>query len=402
MRLLVILPYAPSATRVRSRMLLEELTRRHEVTLLALAWNASDQETLAAWRERGLDVVAVPHGRADQLRALAGDPRRPLQQMVATAPLLARLARQRISEAARAGRPYGAAHVEHLRGAAAADLTTPLGVRTVFDAVDCLAALARLTRRHNPNLLVRGVAAFEECRTRRYERALVAAADAVTVVAERDRLALLQGGAPRRITVVPNGVAASARPAALTAAPVAVFTGKLSYHANQAALRLLLRDIWPLVRAAEPAARLLVAGAEPPGWMQHAGRDGMELVANPAELAPLIARARVALAPTVYSVGIQNKVLEALAEGVPVVATPSALAGLPSAAREFVLSGDTPAAFAAAAIRLLRDDALAANLGAAGHAYVRRHLTWSAAATAFEALYAGTLAPASLPQPEVA
>jgi glycosyltransferase involved in cell wall biosynthesis len=119
-------------------------------------------------------------------------------------------------------------------------------------------------------------------------------------------------------------------------------------------------------------------------------------------LAPLIARARVALAPTVYSVGIQNKVLEALAEGVPVVATPSALAGLPSAAREFVLSGDTPAAFAAAAIRLLRDDALAANLGAAGHAYVRRHLTWSAAAVAFEALYAGTLAPASLPQPEVA
>jgi polysaccharide biosynthesis protein PslH len=384
-------------------MLLEELTRRHEVTLLALAWNASDRETLVAWRERGLEVVAVPHGRADQLRALAGDPRRPLQQTIATSPLLARLARQRVSAAARTGRPYDAAHVEHLRGAAAVDLTTPLGVRTVFDAVDCLAALARLTRRHNANLLVRGIAAFEEGGTRRYERALVAAAAAVTVVAERDRLALLRGGAPNRITVVPNGVTASSRPAALTAAPVAVFTGKLSYHANQAALRLLLRDIWPRVRAAEPAARLLVAGAEPPGWVrQRAGHDGVELVANPAELGPLIGQARVALAPTVYSVGIQNKVLEALAEGVPVVATPSALAGLPSAAREYVLPGSTPPAFAEATIRLLRDDTLAAGLGAAGQTYVRRHLTWAAAASAFETLYAGTLASASVRQPEVA
>lgn len=389
MRLLVVLPYGPSATRIRARMLLGELAIGHDLTLLALAWDEADRAALAAWRTRGLTVHTVPHTTATRARSLLGDPRRPLQQMAATSEHLARLARAVIAVAAREGRPFDALHVEHLRGAAALRLADGLGVHTVFDAVDCIAELARLTRQWNPNRVVRLLAAYEEARTRRLEATLVARADAVAVAAERDRSALVAGGAPDRIAVIPNGVAALARLKAPTREPVAIFTGKLSYHANQAAVRLLLAEIWPRVRARAPSARLIVTGADPPGWLaKRAGSDGVQVIANPPAIEPLLARARVAVAPTVYSVGVQNKVLEAMGAGIPVVATPPAVEGLGTAAGSRLLLGEDPASFAEQVVRLLDDTTLAAGLGAAGHDYVRQHHSWPAAAARFEALYA--------------
>jgi glycosyltransferase involved in cell wall biosynthesis len=369
-------------------MLLQQLAERHDLTLLALAWNADDLDAVAEIAERGIDTHVVWHGRAQRLRGLLGDPRRPLQQIASTSPRFAASARELIQHAADTGRPFAVAHVEHLRGASAIALPRPLGVRVVYDAVDCIADLARLTRANGPSLGTRLISAYEQPRTARLEQRLVAAADAVTVVAERDRLALAAYPGGARVVVVPNGVEALERPAPTVAAPRAIFTGKLSYHANQAALRWLLSDIWPRVRQQAPAAELLVAGANPPRWLRRAdGADGVMLVERPRDMLFQIAQARLALAPMVYSVGIQNKILEAMACGVPVVATSAAAAGLPGAADGCYLTADDAEAFAASVVTLFRDHARAWAIGSAGHAYVRRELTWRAAADAFEALY---------------
>lgn len=390
MRLLVVLPYAPGQTRVRSRLLLGELVRRHEITLIALTWGTEDCAVLGEWRARGLEVHAVPHPLVARVLGLLGDPRRPLQQAASVSPALVRLVRHLINEATLRGRPYQAIHVEHLRGAVALGLPSHPGIRTVFDSVDCIAELARLTRHHSPGLLTRVIAAGEELRTRRLEAVLTIAADAVAVVAERDRAALVRGGAPDRIAVIPNGVPSYDAPALPANEPVAIFTGKLSYHANQAALRLLLSSIWPRVRAALADARLIIAGAEPPGWLAAAaGREGIELIANPPEMLPLIAQARVALAPMAYSVGIQNKVLEAMACGVPVVATSTAAAGLLPASHGHFLLADNAAAFAERTIQLLSNEPLARRIGLGGQEYVREYHSWARSAALFEELYTG-------------
>jgi glycosyltransferase involved in cell wall biosynthesis len=370
-------------------MLLTELAAKHDVTLLALAWNDEDYETLAELARQGLDVHAISHGRRTRLRAAFGDPRRPLQQIVATSHAFAQHTHKLIAHAElRLDRPYDVVHVEHLRGAAAIGLDAPLGVRTIFDAVDCIAELARLTALYGPHAVLRAVARYEIERTRRYEARLLNCCDSVSVVAERDRRALLQASRSGHVVVIPNGVAALPHPVMLPKDPVAVFSGKLSFHANQAAARWLLNEIWPRVRAAVPEARLVIAGAEAPAWLDRwDGAAGVTLVKDPPDLMAIIGGTRVALAPMRYAVGIQNKVLEAMGCGVPVVSTSAGAAGLlPEAAGTYMLA-DTADAFAARVTHLMNDLPTALEFGELGHAYVRRYHTWMRARTQFEALY---------------
>ena len=247
--------------------------------------------------------------------------------MVSTSPDYARRIRVLIQDAIATGRPYDAVHIEHFRGAVAADLFQPLDARVVYDAVDCLAALAEQAQKHGPRRAVRLVAAAERWRTRRAEDQLLDYADTVSVVAERDWAAMIRDRRIANVVVVPNGVERSPLgPGRLPDRPRAVFTGKLSYHANQAAAQWLLEEIWPLVRREMPAAELTIAGADPPAWLREtASRQGAKLIANPPDMDDVIRAARVAVAPIVYSVGIQNKVLEAMAAGRPVVTTTSAV-----------------------------------------------------------------------------
>jgi glycosyltransferase involved in cell wall biosynthesis len=218
------------------------------------------------------------------------------------------------------------------------------------------------------------------------------------VVAERERAALRAGGATGPIVVIPNGVPHVERDGALTREPIVIFTGKLSYHANAAAVRALLHTIWPQVREIVPQARLLIAGAAPPRWLgKFAERDGVSVIADPPAILPLISGARVAVAPMAYGVGIQNKVLEAMACGVPCVATPAAAAGFSDGADGCLVLEQSPALFARRVAELLLDAREAERLGRAGQAYVRARHSWSWVGEQFEALYAGGSALSLLP-----
>lgn len=388
MRILFVLPYGPTLVRVRARRLLAELASRNEVTLVALAWNELDRAAMLAWEDRCTTVHVVDHALRPAAVASKRMLREPLQYAVARSADCARLVRQLIHDANTFGRPFDVVHVEHMRGAAAVDLFDRLPVRTVFDSVDCLSELAGLTREYGPNLLVRRLAAFEQPRTRHIEAGLLQRSDVVTVVADRDRQALLQINPEARVVVIPNGVAVDGARRPLPAEPRVVFSGKLSYHANSAAARVLVNHIWPLVRSTVPDAELTIAGADPPRWLRrHDGVAGIRIVANPPDMAPVIRAARVSVAPIVYSVGIQNKVLEAMAHGLPVVATRSAMAGLLPGNDGVLAQADNPGTFAAAISRLLESDEAAQRQGDAGYEYVMRHHSWTAIAQQLEELY---------------
>jgi glycosyltransferase involved in cell wall biosynthesis len=110
------------------------------------------------------------------------------------------------------------------------------------------------------------------------------------------------------------------------------------------------------------------------------------------DLAPYLQRATAAIAPVAYGAGIQNKILEAMACGAPVVTMPQAAAALQAMPERDLLLGRDAAELAAAVLGLLNDAGRGKAIGRAGRAYVEAHHDWDAAATRVELIYTSLLA----------
>jgi glycosyltransferase involved in cell wall biosynthesis/thymidylate kinase len=217
------------------------------------------------------------------------------------------------------------------------------------------------------------------------ERRLVARTPHLLFASERDRAALGNRG-----VVVANGVDLSywTRRGPAASEPVIAFTGVLAFEPNHdAALRLVTR-VLPLVRERVPDARLLIAGRDPRPELCAAVAEepGATLVRSPADLRPELERAAVYCAPLRFAAGIQNKLLEALAMELPVVAGEVAAAGLRLAgARPPLVVADGDRNVAVAVADLLTDPARRAALGTAGRNYVNAHFCWERSAAAVDA-----------------
>ncbi|MGD9765978.1 MAG: glycosyltransferase, partial [Candidatus Binatia bacterium] len=121
----------------------------------------------------------------------------------------------------------------------------------------------------------------------------------------------------------------------------------------------------------------------------------VRLTGTVADLRPYLARAAVSVSPLPYAVGIQNKVLEAMAMAMPVVASPAAAAPLAARPGVDLLVEVEPDGFAAAVLRLIEDPLEAARIGAAGRAYVQEQHQWPLIAVRLEAVYREAIASAA-------
>lgn len=253
----------------------------------------------------------------------------------------------------------------------------------VVDFVDALGAAARQAAEGDPAFIRRLYWRFEAPKLERAELAAARRASVLLATTPFDA-----GRLPEGTVAVPNGVVIGPLPGA-DRGPVVAFTGRLRYRPNRLAARRLVTEIWPVVRAAVPEARLALGGANaPPELARLHGRDGIEVTSPVADMAAFLRRARIAAVPVALGTGTPNKLFEALEAGCAVVAsdevvTRAASGDVPppvrvaTSAREFVTG----------LVAFLRDEAAAAADGARGRAWAEANADRRVAIAALRAGY---------------
>ncbi|NJN96645.1 MAG: glycosyltransferase [Anaerolineales bacterium] len=162
----------------------------------------------------------------------------------------------------------------------------------------------------------------------------------------------------------------------------------MSYHANIAAALDLVSQVMPLVWQYLPAARLMIVGKDPSPELQALTADPrINVTGTVPDLRPYLAQATAAISPMRYGVGIQNKVLEAMAMATPVISTPQAVSAIQIQAGQEALVADTAEAMAQAIITLLTNEALRRQIGQTGRTYVENHHDWRGIAEKLEGIY---------------
>ncbi len=159
--------------------------------------------------------------------------------------------------------------------------------------------------------------------------------------------------------------------------PCLVFTGVMDYFANIEAVRWFVAEVFPLIQEQEPRAELVIAGSNPTAEVRKlAEQPGVKVTGTVGDIRPYLDAATVCVAPLRIARGIQNKVLEAMACGKAIVATPEAATGLRVAHEEQLLLASSPTEFAAAVLETIRDKSLRDSLGGRARRFVEIEHNW--------------------------
>ena len=188
-----------------------------------------------------------------------------------------------------------------------------------------------------------------------------------------------------RVDAVGNGVDtryfspdfACGSPFAAATLPI-VFTGAMNYWPNVDAVRWFAEGILPRVRAARPTARFYIVGMSPAPAVTALASDAVHITGTVDDVRPYLRHAAAIVAPLRLARGIQNKVLEAMAMGRPVVASAACAAPIDAIPGRHLLTASDADEFAASLITLLGDPEQAAAIGRAARERIVSHYDWNA------------------------
>jgi glycosyltransferase involved in cell wall biosynthesis len=222
----------------------------------------------------------------------------------------------------------------------------------------------------------------------RYERTTLERFDGVVAVSTRDRDFFVKEYGLDNVSVIPTGVdldffAYKSPPPGREI----VFTGSMDWLANQDGIEYFMDDVWPLITARVPDARMTVVGrSAPPALVERAAARGLawSFTGFVDDVREYMHRANAYVIPLRVGGGTRIKAYEAMASGCPVVSTTIGVEGLPLQSGSHYLLADDAAALAARICELLENHDRATALARNARAYMESRFSFVVAAAAFE------------------
>ena len=263
-------------------------------------------------------------------------------------------------------------------------------IRKVVDLCDALSLYHQRGTRVSPGLALSSlIHAVEAKRLGPYETEAIRKGDVTLFISRVDADYFSDAGLANRIAIVRNGVDVETfnfHPERRDDNRI-IYLGNMHTFQNTDAAVYFAKEIFPLIKKARPDAVFYIVGNDPSKRVRPL-HDGKHVIVTGRvdSVIPYLASAAVTVAPMRAVAGVQNKILESLAVGTPVVTTSIGAEGLEPGVLDVA---DSPQDFARAVLGLMQDPAKRTERSLAGRAYVEANYTWEKALEPLEGILSG-------------
>jgi sugar transferase (PEP-CTERM/EpsH1 system associated) len=165
-----------------------------------------------------------------------------------------------------------------------------------------------------------------------------------------------------------------------------VFIGNLNYAPNVECAEFIVNQILPLL-STKKEIQVLICGANPGSRVQKLAKKNVEIQGWVEDIRTSYVSGKIFLAPLFIGTGLQNKLLEAMALGLPCITTPLANNALGAKRDESILLAETAQEFSDKIVYLLEKESIAQLIANAGRSYVKAHFSWQQSAEKLERVF---------------
>lgn len=376
LNILFLLPRYPfpliGGDRVKPYYIIKHLAREHNVTLVTFFQGKKFTESLKnSVKKLGVDLHVIPlkpfNAGISSLPKLLS--RKPLEILYYEQKQYHEEVEKLIEE-----RNFDIAFSFFMR---TAEYIKNAQIPSILMAEDCRTEYQKRSYKGTKNLKQKLIRYWEWKKLGRYEPDIVNYFDAVTFVTEDDIKLMKKLNPNANYHLLTNGVDIEKFiPDEKQERENLLFTGKLDVWANELMINRLVNEILPLVRKEFPKIKLILAGANPSKSVQKLDGEDIEVHSNVPEIVSYLQKAAVYVHPHFGGTGIQNKLLEAMSAGCPIVTTTTGNQGIYANDREEIMIADSSEEFAMKVIKILKDKQLSEKISKNARDYIIRTHSW--------------------------
>ncbi|MCA9369883.1 MAG: glycosyltransferase [Pseudomonadales bacterium] len=387
----MLTPYLPypllSGGQIRTYNLLKKLSQHHSITLFALIKDESEKKYISHLEEF-CSVVRV-FKRSQRPFTL----KNVLKTAVSSYPFL--IIRNHVPEVIKAVEAelsytqYDLIHAETFYMMPHIPQTdTP--ILLVEQTIEYLGYESYAERAHP---LLQPILAVDIAKIKHWEKHFWKKSDVLVTMSEADKEYIAQVlGEKEGIQVVENGVDAAwfaEKPWKPPPTPTALFVGTFKWLPNVEAVNYLLDAVWNGVKAQIPNAQLHIVGNEPTQDIIEKAKalKDVKVLGRIDDIRDAFSTANVLIAPVMSGKGTRYKILEAMAAGTPIVATPTAVEGIDVTPDTHVVLSSSPEELIQQTVKVLQNRSLQKKLSSTGKLYVAQHFEWGEISKKLDALY---------------